>query len=116
MRNQLRNNRKIEYQLYEGKTPLLDDNGWETGETQQSYSEKVEAMVNISAAIGNTQIEAFGNLIDYDHIIVTHDKNLPINESSIVWYDNERYIVRRVAKSLNCISIAIAKSETQNED
>lgn len=111
MINCKRNNQTFEYQLYLGKQAIVDANGWETGETEQAYDEKVQAKANISPATGNVQVESFGNLADYDHVIITHDKTLPIDEHSLIWYEGNRYIVRRIAKSLNCISIAIAKSE-----
>lgn len=111
MLNQKRNEREFTYKLYLGKTPIIDEEGFDTGETEQSYSKEYTMRANISPAVGQVQIESFGNLQDYDHVIITHDKDCPIDEHSIIYYDNRRYIVRRIAKSLNCISIAIAQSD-----
>lgn len=111
MRNLQRNNRLIEYQLYMGKTPNVDPDGFETGESTTTYGERTPMKVNISPATGYAQVEAFGTLDGYDHVIVTHRMDCPINEESIVWFDGKQYVVRRVAKSLNSLAYAISEAE-----
>lgn len=75
---------------------------------------------NVSAATGYAQTEQFGTFIDYDKVIVTDDMACPINEHTVLFIDKDveydgdgkplpDYIVRRVAKSLNSISIAASK-------
>ena len=57
---------------------------------------------------------------NYDKVIVTDDMDCPIDENSVLFVDREPetsldgdllydYVVRRVSKSLNYISIAISK-------
>lgn len=119
MRIMARNKRKFYYALYDNKTPITAD-GYETGEYQVNYAEPVCMMANISAATGTSQVEQFGNFISYDKVIVTDDMSCPIDENTVLFIDKEPeedndgnliydYIVRRVAKSINSISIAISK-------
>ena len=116
-----RNKQKFYYCLYESKSPAVDDYGNETGETI-TYGEPVAMYANISPATGVSSTEQFGNLDNYDKVIVTDDLNCPIDEHTVLFIDKEpeynadtdpvfNYIVRRVAKSLNSISIAVSKVE-----
>lgn len=135
MRTLKRNERKFHYCLYANKTPIVDDYGNETGESIVTYQDPVEMKANISPATGQSNTEQFGNLENYDKVIVTDDLNCPIDENSVLFIDKEPeytevlthtttaittqdetvsvpvfdYTVRRVAKSLNSISIAVKK-------
>ena len=115
-----RNKSTLYYLLYGGKTHVLDDEGYETGEYDVTYGEPVEMRANVSAATGQSQVEQFGNLENYDKVIVTDDITCPINENTVLFIDKEPsydsqgrpqydYTVKRVAKSLNSISIAVSK-------
>lgn len=115
-----RNDRPFYYCLYSDKVPLEDEYGNETGENQVVYSEPVKMYANISPATGVAQTEQFGNLENYDKVIVTRDMECPIDENSVLFIDKEPehsldgdpiydYTVRRIAKSLNSISIAVRK-------
>ena len=127
MRLMKRNLRSIWYQLYQGKTPVLDDNGWETGETEVSYSNPVEIKVNVSPAVGNAQQEIFGTLESYDKIFMTDNMSCPVDENSVLFIDripeysgttlvnSHDYIVKRVAKSLNHISYGVTKVNVYEE-
>ena len=115
MKTVFRNRKKFYYALYQDKVEIVDEDGYKTGEWGTGYSEPIMAKGNISPATGNSNTEQFGNLENYDKVIVTHDMNIPIDENSILWVDQldteeeHDYIVKRVAKSLNVVSIAIAK-------
>ena len=120
MKALVRNKQKFYYALYVGSEPITDEYGNETGEPIVEYSEPVEMWANISPATGISQTEQFGNLDSYDKVIVTDDLNCPIDEHSVLFVEKEPehnledglmydYIVQRVAKSLNSISIAIRK-------
>ena len=108
------------YCLYNGMEFLKDEYGNESGEPRIIYDEPIEMQANISPASGTTQVEQFGNFISYDKVIVTDDMNCPIDEHSVLFVDklpeyNKEgnplydYTVKRVAKSINSISIAISK-------
>ena len=76
-------------------------------------------LANISPASGAAQVEQFGQFVSYDKVIVTDDMSCPISEDTVLFVDKEPeyggekplydYVVKRVAKSLNSISIAISK-------
>ena len=84
------------------------------------YGDAVAEAGNISPANGTTSVEQFGNNIDYDKVIVLDNPDTPIDESSILFLEIEPekntdgdyiydYIVKKVARSLNSVSIAVSK-------
>lgn len=108
------------YLLYDRKEPATDEDGNETGEETVIYRDAVPFRANVSAATGSSQVEQFGNLTGYDKVIVTDDLTCPIDENSVLFLDKEPeydedgkplydYMVKRVAKSLNSVSIAVTK-------
>lgn len=120
MRCLKRNKQTFWYALYQSTDMNHDEYGNETGEPIVTYSEPVQMSANISPATGQSNTEMFGNLDSYDKVIVTDDMNCPIDEHSVLFIDKEpehnmsgnlmyNYIVKRVAKSLNSISIAVRK-------
>ena len=122
MRNLKINQQKIYYKSYEGKRDIIDDNGFETGESEPIYSEPIEVMISISASKGEATEQQFGTNIDYDKVMITFDKSVKIDEYSKLYVDvieesngvitdgmEPDYIVKKVAKSLNSISYAIQK-------
>ena len=122
MRCMARNKSKFYYASYIGETEIIDEYGNSTGEYKIQNSILNECNANISAAQGETLNRQFGESESYDKVIVLDDINTPINEYSILWVDtlpllNEDgttatphdYIVKKVAKSLNGVSIAIRK-------
>lgn len=120
MRTLERNKTTFHYCLYLRKEDVVDSGGYELGEKKVVYDEAVEMSANISAATGQAQVEQFGNFISYDKVIVTDDMSCPIDENTVLFidkapeYDKDEnplydYIVKRVAKSLNSISIAVSK-------
>ena len=99
-----------------------------------SYGNPVKCKGNISAARGETVSRLFGESEEYDKIIVLDDPRTPITEYAVLWVDstpvvngdgslttdeNEEilspwdYIVKKIARSLNSVSIAIAKVNVQ---
>lgn len=117
-----RNKTTFHYCLFQGIEFPKDDEGNKTGEKKVLYSAPVELRANISPATGNTSVEQFGNSLQYDKVIVLDDTACPINEHSVLFVDTVPaydsagnplfdYIVKKVARSLNSVSIAIAKVE-----
>lgn len=130
MRCMNRNKVKFFYSLYEGREPITDEYGNVTGEYDVKHGNPTEGYANISAAKGETQTRQFGESETYDKVIVMDNEAPPIDEYSVLWVDtvpqlNEDgslavdeegnvltphdYIVKKVAKSLNSVSIAISK-------
>lgn len=122
MRSLIRNNSKFYYAKYDKKTEIIDEYGNATGQYELIYSKPIMTQGNISAAKGEIQSQQFGDSENYDKVIVLDNKDIQIDEYSILWVDNlpilndegftetpHDYIVRQVARSLNGISIAISK-------
>lgn len=140
-----RNQRSLQYCLYNGKQEIVDEYGNNTGQYIVTYEDPVQLYANVSPATGLSNTEQFGNLENYDKVIVLDNVNCPIDENSVLFIDKELeftnvttheyvtetvnnqtvttlvtktvsvpapdYIVARVAKSLNSVSIAIRRVE-----
>ena len=125
-----RNKMRFFYSLYQGKEAITDDDGNITGEYDLKYGNPIEYYANISAAKGETQTQQFGENEAYDKVIVMDNEAPPIDEYSVLWIDSapqldedgslvtnvqgeivtpHDYIVKKVAKSLNVVSLAICK-------
>ena len=115
-----RNKRSFWYALYQDAEEIIDEYGNGTGDYKPIYSDPVQMYANISPATGYSQTEQFGNLDSYDKVIVTDWLDCPIDENAVLFIDKEPehnteddlmydYIVMRVAKSINSISIAVRK-------
>lgn len=120
MRGLMRNKSTFFYSIYMDKEPLKDEYGNETGEHRIIYSEPIEMSANVSSAKGTSQIEQFGNSLQYDKVIVIDDITYPIDESSVLFVDVTPesdcegnplfdYIVKKVARSLNSVSLAVSR-------
>lgn len=142
MRTLNRNKRPFWFCLYDEEINVIDEYGNETGEKIVKYGTPTKMLANISPASGYAQTEQFGNLDNYDKVIVTDWMDCPIDENTVLFIDKAveygeavtidyqesqtlygsntatpvtvdvplyDYVVRRVAKSLNSVSIAIRK-------
>ncbi|WP_314156375.1 hypothetical protein [Stomatobaculum longum] len=130
MRTLERNKVKFFYALYRDKTPRTDEYGNDTGEYDVQRTNPIEHSANISAAKGETYTRQFGETENYDKVIVMGWDAPPIDEYTVLWVDripevdtegalatNDNgqvktpfdYVVRKVAKSLNGVSVAISK-------
>lgn len=115
-----RNKTEFYYALFVDDEPGKDEYGNESGEPRIIYSEPVLAKANISPATGVSQVEQFGKDLKYDKVIVLDDTDCPIDENTVLFVDKLPardkdgnllfdYIVKKIAKSLNSVSIAISK-------
>jgi hypothetical protein len=130
MRCLSRNKSAFYYALHGEQTEIKDEYGNATGQYNVSHTNPHKTCGNISAARGEIQSRQFGESESYDKVIVLDDVNTPIDEYSILWVDtlpllkddgslalNDKgevttphdYIVKKVARSLNSVSIAISK-------
>lgn len=123
MRCLKRNKVSFYYANIIGSEEVTDDNGYKTGETRLIYDKPKELTANISVAQGEVVFQLFGGNESYDKIIVSDDVNIPINEYSALWIDTvplfdeiskevitpNDYIVKKIARSLNSISIAVSR-------
>ena len=126
MRCMVRNQSKFYYAEYIGKNELKDEYGNLTGEYEIIYGNPIKALGNLSSARGEMQSRQFGESESYDKVIVLDNLNTTINEYSILWVDTlphlnqdgttdtpHDYIVKKVARSLNSVSIAISKVQVR---
>ena len=120
MRILKRNEQPFWFALYEGREEVLVG-GLRTGQFAPSYTEPIPAKGNISAARGDTTASPFGADVVYDKVIALGE-DLGIDEHSVIWIDKDPeegephdYIVRRVAKSLNSVLLAISRVDVRGE-
>ena len=130
MRCLKRNQQTFWYSAYGGITAVEDENHNLTGEHTVTRSNPVKATGNISPARGEAVNREFGDSLNYDRVIVVEDPGFPIDEQTVLWIGitpsltNQgaleldqngdpvtpwNYVVRRVAPSLNSMSIAVSK-------
>lgn len=127
-----RNKQPFWYALYDATVEQYDEYGNQIG-TSASYGNPVQTSGNISPAKGNVIARQFGDDELYDKVIVTGDRDTPIDEYAVLWIDVEPeldangalkvnadgeivtpwdYIVRKVARGLpNFGSTVIAVSK-----
>ena len=122
MRCMTRNKTPFYYALYTGQTEILDENGNATGQYSVTYDNPIKMLGNVSAAQGEMQSRQFGDSESYDKVIVLDNTDTPVDEYSILWVDTlphvnadgstetpYDYVVKKVARSLNSVSLAISK-------
>lgn len=124
MRMLKRNKQSFYYAQFIEKRPVTTEDEWgnklQTGEWETIYGNPVALKANISAAKGETETRIFGEDLGYDKVIVL--KDVPIDEFSILWIDTapildddgatqtpHDYVMRKVARSINSVSIAVSK-------
>lgn len=89
MRSLKKNQRKMYYALFDKMVPQIDENGDETGDPVAHYSAPVMFNASLSSGKGSAQKEVFGADVDFTRSISTTDLQLPITETSLVWYETE---------------------------
>lgn len=128
------NRNKIEfyYALYDTREPVLDEYEHYTGQYTVKYHPPQRAYANISAAKGTTNAQLFGEVEQFDRVIVLDDPKTSIDEHTVLWVDSVpsmdtygelvtdsrgqvvtpwNYVVCRVARSINSALIAINRVE-----
>jgi hypothetical protein len=126
MRALKRNQVKCYFAIYEGEKLIKNAEGYYTGEKELTYSKPTMLMANISQATGLSSSEQFGTNLDYDKSIVIDRLPRGLDEYSRLWIDTlptlekdgststpHDYVVKRVARSLNSVSIAVAKVDVK---
>ena len=117
MRELERNKRTVYYARFDKNEPILDDDGNDTGEERPSYFAPVKLRINVSPAVGESATRPFGEIVDYDRTLVTCDTSLDVDEQTVFWIDETDttkpfdYVVKKVAKSLNSLLVAVKKVE-----
>ena len=86
MRDLRRNQRKMYYSLY---IEQENDSEFDTLDTVAKYSKPIEFKASLSVGQSDADDSPFGKDISYDRIISTVKKNLPITETSLIWYETK---------------------------
>lgn len=107
-----RNLQRFSFQPYIGKVEIMTDDGQHTGEYEIQYGDPIECVGNIGAYTGGATTRQFGLSVDYDAVIIVEDKNLEINELDLVTVGKFSYRVKRISPTLNHLSIALSRVET----
>lgn len=112
MRSLQRNCRDLYYAIPRGEEPLLDDYGNETLEVEKIYSEPVLLKANVSANIGQDEMNVFGSMTEYSRTVSISGTECPLTEGCRVWFGvdttkSNNYVVIKVADSKNGFLIAL---------
>ena len=81
-----RNMQPFWYALLGDVVEDYDEYGNQIG-TSTTYGKPIKALANISPAKGNVLSREFGDDDNYDKQIVTGDRDIPIDEYSVLWID-----------------------------
>lgn len=105
----------------------MDEWGNETSEYDPRYSAPVEAYGNISPARNADTVSMFGMDLNYDKTLVMCPADVPIDEYCVMWVDTMPvlgedgktstpfdYVVRRVARSINSVTIALSRVDVSS--
>ena len=86
MRDLRKNQRKMYYSLYMEQE---NDSGFDVLDTVAKYSAPIEFRASLSSGKSDSDDSPFGKDISYDRIISTVKKDLPITETSLIWYETK---------------------------
>lgn len=115
MRSLKKNQQPVYFKLYLGQEEIIDANGDKTGSFKHVYGELLKEDLCVSPNKGNSEIEMFGSLEDYDRTMTTSNTDCLIDENSILWIDGadtveaHNYIVKRKAPWKNSIAYAVKR-------
>ena len=120
MRMLERNKSLFYYAKFLGLEKVLDENGKFIGDYKKTYSEPVRRYANIPPARGEATVKMFGLDVNYDKVLVA--KDIHLDEESVLWVDNldiekpHDYIVKKVARSMNSMQVAIQKVNVREQN
>ncbi len=122
MRCMRRNKVKFYYALFDHREDTVDEYGNLAGSPKVFHGDPIFCKANISPAKNVDVVQLFGTDVNYDKVIVMDRPDIPIDENAVLWVDTlpvlddegktetpYDYIIRKVARSLNSVTIAIAK-------
>lgn len=95
-----RNMQDFWYALYSNTVEQYDEYGNQVGASAQ-YGNPVKASANISPAKGSAVARQFGYDEEYDRVIVTGDRDIPVDEYAVLWIDAEPELDENGALKVN---------------
>ena len=119
MRCLARDTQKIFISLYESREEVKDKQGRYTGDIAVVRSEPISLVCNVGAAVGSSQIEVFGQLLDYDKTVLIDNTDFEISETAVLWIENSTdepydYIIKRIARTPNFTALAVSRVDISN--
>lgn len=114
MRALERNTQDVYYSNMVGETEVRDENGFLTGEREQSYGSPIAVKAVVSPRTNSTDVTEFGTFVNYDRVITVYERELDITETSRIWIDSDTsepndYEVERISRHPNCTVVAVAE-------
>ena len=82
-----RNMQPFWYAPYQNTAEDYDEYGNQVA-TYATYGDPVQAFANISPAKGSVIARQFGDDDSYDKVIVTGDRDIPVDEYTVLWIDS----------------------------
>ena len=118
MRSLQRNCRNLYYATQQGEEPIFDEYGNETLEVEKIYSEPILLKANVSANVGQDELNVFGSMTEYARTVSISGTECPLIEGCRIWFgiDTEKphnYTVIKVADSKNGFLIALREVSTR---
>ena len=112
MRSLSRNKRNLQYAIPLREEAILDEYGNDTLEVKVVYSEPASLQVNVSANVGQDEVQIFGTMTEYSRTISYVGETCPLVEGCRVWFGVDtskphNYVVTKVADSKNGFLIAL---------
>ena len=122
MRCLIYHQKPIWYANYTSVASVLDESNQDTGEKTITYTNPTKLMAHVSAARGMSDVEQFGDAVDYDKAVLVDDPDIAITEETVMWIDTAPsldqqgatetpwdYVVRKIARSHQYAVIAVKK-------
>lgn len=116
MRDLKRNQILVTFRPYIGDDEIIDENGYHTADYSPVFGEEQQLFLSVSANKGDYSEQMFGDVLDYDRTMLISDPDCPIDENTRVTIDEQTYVVKAVARSLNVSQYAIKRVEVSDED
>lgn len=96
--------------------PIVDAEGFETGEYEVEYTAPRITRGSISPPYGNASREMFGIDAPYDMVITMFLPTPEFSEDSVLWIGHTpkqhpayTHIIKSISRSLNIVQIAVAR-------
>ena len=105
MRDLRKNQRKMYYSLYMEQE---NDSGFDVLDTVAKYSAPIEFRASLSVGQSDSDDSPFGKDISYDRIISTVKKDLPITETSLIWYETKPVLLEDGSADPNSADYKVA--------
>lgn len=112
-----RNTKTIYYALFEEEIPVVDSDGFETGDYTLQYDSIVPLNANVVPKSSTIAREYFGEQLEY-HKVILVNIDCPISEDSVIWIGldpltdtgvRHNFEVAGISDSLNYKAIAVKK-------